>query len=653
MSEHSLSAAFHGRLKALGLTEFPCGIGTWNKSHFESGGSKKKSNPDWEEKDEKELLPNTLTELLRTAQSPWHHKDDWSLEERQLKELAVHSPEAIEDSFVFSYFRSLRFVDKGVTIVDEGLLKFCKLEELTLSVNYISEVNAAHLPRSLKKCVMEPEFQRKAMQIREENGISTQAVIGQGTCGAVRQQHTPPSHNGQALSNSWPNLLSLDLSFNDLDCLPALVSSLRTVGQLRCLVLQGNPVALCACYRGFLVDSLPNLTALDDIRITPEERNRFAGLIKREDLPLAEAVMIIKMGSIKGLPNPVCQPDADSASAFPLVSFSYRVTYELLCSRPPPSRCEQKTDESHDGTALDTSKMAEVATVQAENTVAMVEKNGKDAERQTDSEENGKGREHQVGIEKNQKSPEQERDTEKNGKGPVHGGPSPVPVDVHITEALQWATVMDTNYRREHVIQDLAALKKFFSGSLQVSLVEEKVLAWPVSPSAAETAPLKSSSAKKGGDRDKSAKGKQKDKKKEPPLQLRYDPPILQTLGSVTIKLDSFLTGEQHLDVICDMGILMSEPPVEPPAVKDIKQEGKKVKEEKKKDDKKTPKAGRGSPGSSKSTGSAKTKGKAKESSMPELKEESLASSPVPLSVPFHMQLFQWQTAADVESGKI
>ncbi|XP_039627850.1 leucine-rich repeat-containing protein 43-like isoform X2 [Polypterus senegalus] len=645
MSEHSLSAAFHGRLKALGLTEFPCGIGTWNKSHFESGGSKKKSNPDWEEKDEKELLPNTLTELLRTAQSPWHHKDDWSLEERQLKELAVHSPEAIEDSFVFSYFRSLRFVDKGVTIVDEGLLKFCKLEELTLSVNYISEVNAAHLPRSLKVLEL------------CANHITSLEALCQGPpalfhLGLGYNRLSSPSEYSYLTSSYWPNLLSLDLSFNDLDCLPALVSSLRTVGQLRCLVLQGNPVALCACYRGFLVDSLPNLTALDDIRITPEERNRFAGLIKREDLPLAEAVMIIKMGSIKGLPNPVCQPDADSASAFPLVSFSYRVTYELLCSRPPPSRCEQKTDESHDGTALDTSKMAEVATVQAENTVAMVEKNGKDAERQTDSEENGKGREHQVGIEKNQKSPEQERDTEKNGKGPVHGGPSPVPVDVHITEALQWATVMDTNYRREHVIQDLAALKKFFSGSLQVSLVEEKVLAWPVSPSAAETAPLKSSSAKKGGDRDKSAKGKQKDKKKEPPLQLRYDPPILQTLGSVTIKLDSFLTGEQHLDVICDMGILMSEPPVEPPAVKDIK-EGKKVKEEKKKDDKKTPKAGRGSPGSSKSTGSAKTKGKAKESSMPELKEESLASSPVPLSVPFHMQLFQWQTAADVESGKI
>ncbi|XP_028680353.1 leucine-rich repeat-containing protein 43-like [Erpetoichthys calabaricus] len=646
MSEHSLSAAFHERLKALGLTEFPCGIGTWNKSRFDSGEIKKKSNPDWEEKDEKELLPNTLTELLRTAQSPWHHEDDWSLEERQLKELAVRSPEAIEDSFVFSYFKSLRFVDKGVTIVDESLLKFCKLEELTLSVNYISEVNAAHLPRSLKVLEL------------CANHITSLEALCQGPpalfhLGLGYNRLSSPGEYSYLTSSYWPNLLSLDLSFNDLDCLPALVSSLRTIGQLRCLVLQGNPLALCACYRGFLVDSLPNLTALDDMRITPEERNRFTGLIRRQDLPLAEAVMIIKMGSIKGLPNPVCQADADSASAFPLVSYSYRVTYELLCSRPPPSECEQKTDESHDGTALDTSKMAEVATVQAENIVAVVEKNGKEPERQTEFEENGKGPEHQVGTGKNQNVPEQEWDTEKNGKGPEHRGPTPVPVDVHSTEALQWATVIDTNYRREHVIQDLAALKKFFSGSLQVSLVEEKVLAWPVSPAAAESTPLKTSSAKKGGDRDKSARGKQKDKKKEPPLQLRYDPPILQTLGSVTIKLDRVLTGEQHLDVVCDMGILMSEPPVEPPAVKDIKQEGKKVKEEKKKDDKKTPKAGRGSPGSSKGSGSAKAKRKAKESSMPELEEEPLASPPVPLSVPFHMQLFQWQTAADVESGKI
>uniref|UniRef100_A0A8C4TME7 Uncharacterized protein n=1 Tax=Erpetoichthys calabaricus TaxID=27687 RepID=A0A8C4TME7_ERPCA len=79
-----------------------------------------------------------------------------------------------------------------------------------------------------------------------------------------------------------PNLLSLDLSFNDLDCLPALVSSLRTIGQLRCLVLQGNPLALCACYRGFLVDSLPNLTVSvisDCAHITPPPVRITHGLV--------------------------------------------------------------------------------------------------------------------------------------------------------------------------------------------------------------------------------------------------------------------------------------------------------------------------------------------------------------------------------------
>lgn len=75
-----------------------------------------------------------------------------------------------------------------------------------------------------------------------------------------------------------PNLVSLDLSFNSLTDLLGLVSQLCTLPSLRILLLQGNPLSLIPAYRGFLVDSLPKLSILDDIYIWPDERQQFQGL---------------------------------------------------------------------------------------------------------------------------------------------------------------------------------------------------------------------------------------------------------------------------------------------------------------------------------------------------------------------------------------
>lgn len=83
-----------------------------------------------------------------------------------------------------------------------------------------------------------------------------------------------------------PNLVSLDLSFNSLTDLLELVSQLSTLQSLRILVLQGNPLALIPTYRGFLVDSLPKLSILDDIYIWPEEREQFHGLARQPGEPL-------------------------------------------------------------------------------------------------------------------------------------------------------------------------------------------------------------------------------------------------------------------------------------------------------------------------------------------------------------------------------
>lgn len=72
------------------------------------------------------LSPNeetaeALTEFLRCPDSPWALPPDCSPPEQQLRELAVQHPQIVRTSFVCSYFRSLRIVNKGVSVYGGGL----------------------------------------------------------------------------------------------------------------------------------------------------------------------------------------------------------------------------------------------------------------------------------------------------------------------------------------------------------------------------------------------------------------------------------------------------------------------------------------------------------------------------------------------------
>lgn len=72
--------------------------------------------------------------------------------------------------------------------------------------------------------------------------------------------------------------MSLDLGFNALTDLQSVVGSLISLRRLRLLVLQGNPLALVPYYRGFTIDSLAGLCALDDVTVSPSEKHQFRGL---------------------------------------------------------------------------------------------------------------------------------------------------------------------------------------------------------------------------------------------------------------------------------------------------------------------------------------------------------------------------------------
>ncbi|NXC31227.1 LRC43 protein, partial [Campylorhamphus procurvoides] len=319
----SLSAAFREYLQHLGLQDFPCGLGSWNKPCLDGRRSPRRAQPGQEEAVLDEETPEALLELLRDQHSPWALPPDCSTQDRLLREVAVLAPELIHGSKVYQLLKSLRMVDKGVEEVDEGVLQFQQLEELILTANHISRISSANLPRTLKVlelcCNAVGDLQDLCSQPPPE--LQHLGLGHNNLCG--------PSQDKFLTEDFWPNLISLDLSFNNLTDLLGLVSQLCTLQKLRILVLQGNPLALIPTYRGFLVDSLPKLSFLDDIYIRPDERQQFQGLARQPELSRSEVRVVVSVGEMKGVPAPSAFLQLDAGSEAPVITCSYFVTYEF------------------------------------------------------------------------------------------------------------------------------------------------------------------------------------------------------------------------------------------------------------------------------------------------------------------------------------
>ncbi|NXB19241.1 LRC43 protein, partial [Rhagologus leucostigma] len=320
----SVSAAFQEYLRHLGLQDFPCGLGSWNKSCRNARRSPRAEPVGLEDTvPPGEETPEALLELLRDQHSPWALPPDCSPQDRLLREVAVLAPELLRGSRVFQVVKSLRILDKGVEEVDEGLLRFQQLEELILSANHISRVTSAHLPRTLK--VLELCYNA----VGDLQGLCAQPPLELQHLGLGYNRLCGPSQEKHLTVDFWPNLVSLDLSFNSLTDLLGLVSQLSTLQNLRILVLQGNPLALIPTYRGFLVDSLPKLSILDDIHIWPDERQQFQGLARQPELTRSEARVVVSIGEMKGLPDPKAFQQLKVGSEGPVITYSYCVTYEF------------------------------------------------------------------------------------------------------------------------------------------------------------------------------------------------------------------------------------------------------------------------------------------------------------------------------------
>ncbi|XP_064248364.1 leucine-rich repeat-containing protein 43 isoform X2 [Passer domesticus] len=504
---HSVSAAFQDYLQHLGLQDFPCGLGSWNKSRLNAHRGPQAQPLGLEEAvPPGEETTGVLLELLRDQRSPWALPSDCRPQAQHLREVVVLAPELLQGSRVFQLVKCLRILDKGVEEVDEGLLRFQQLEELILSANHISRVTSAHLPRTLKVlelcCNAVGDLQDLCAQPPPE--LQHLGLGHNRLCGPSQEKHLTVDF--------WPNLVSLDLSFNSLTDLLGLVSQLSTLQSLRILVLQGNPLALIPTYRGFLVGSLPKLSILDDIYIWPEERQQFHGLARKPELIRSEAHVVVSIGEMKGLPNPEDFQQLEVGSEGPVITYSYYVTYEF-------AEAEELEDRgSPEGTKIPQSP-----------TVATLDED-------SSSQDTGET-----------KSQQEPAATEE---------PKPHSARVFSTPGQPWADTIDCSYRKEHIAKDLVGLKSYLEAGTTVSVVEEKVLSWPVDPEENAVTNKEGQELKKN-----SAKDKQKKKKKKKSYEYRSDPPIRSTLGTTRVTLETLLATKDLVTTVCDFGILIPEKP--------------------------------------------------------------------------------------------
>ncbi|XP_074525636.1 leucine-rich repeat-containing protein 43-like isoform X2 [Halichoeres trimaculatus] len=540
MSSNTLSVVLEKLIHRLCLDHFPCG--------YSSSRSASKGGAEAEE-------TGALLDLLSCPHSPWKIDASWSPQASALRQQAVFKPGRLNTDFVYRYFTILRVVDKDVSSIDDGLLRFSKLEELVLSANKIHEIPAENLPSSLK--------------ILELCANDVSALNSLTSCPPPHLQYLGLSSNrvgsqediSHLTGRYWPQLVCLDLSDCEFQDQWDLLKALSTLPCLRTLVLEGNPFTLASCYPGLTVDSLPQLSCLDSLRISPEERCCFRGLAEMRDLIMEQATATVRVGRMRGIPDPMMSVD-ENASDFPIITYSYYLSYSFFSLQ---TAVNQKSD----------SKSKCDPAVEAQRPETRSSDAGLSSNRNQEQEK-----------ERSRSNTQDETlHTEETCIGAAH-------VSRHITSKLAWSECMDFSDTQTYTVSDLSGLKRFLNQGLLFQIQEEKVLSWPApSEDITTVKPNQAAKDKKSGkgkettNKSGSTKDKSKDKKKKPALELVQDAPITRVLASVHVPLQKLLRRDQKVDVLCDFDVLHAEPEggVAQTCVKD---RGKKKKEEKKKEEK-------------------------------------------------------------------
>ena len=327
--------AFQALLKTLCLKEFPCGDGSWRKQLTVTKVSRNygkqyitvadKTEPQFSvtlnDYNASRYHIETLQEFVSAKHSPWTFDYSWSEEARSLRELAVKHPELISDDFIHQHFKTLRLTDKGITDVDDQMLKFSNLEYMTLSANYIKNVNSKNLPRKLLSLELNSNQVSELFSLCLDPPALVHLGLG-NNCLTYVDDYLSGEH--------WPALLSLDLSYNNLTDLPETLRKLKTLPNLRNLILLGNPVMLTAGYRGFVIDNLNSIDLLDDMRIEADERHRFSKMSRLTEQELCQCKVTFEVARIRHAPMPVEIQHSEEQPEYPIITRNYYLDFHYV-----------------------------------------------------------------------------------------------------------------------------------------------------------------------------------------------------------------------------------------------------------------------------------------------------------------------------------
>lgn len=430
--DQNVSDAFSYLLKRLCINQFPCGDGPWRSGNKWRCDSPDLLNPSKEQDPNLESV-QSLKEVSELE--PFINKPDWSEDGVKIRQLGIVDPSQITDKKVLQHFTKLRLASMNIVEVDDGLLRFKNLKELTLSANKIEKIDPRSLPNQLELLEL---YGNRINDIRVYPRFLPSLVHFGIGCNCVM------SITGAITQSQWVSLLSLDLSSNEISDLKETLETLKNLPKLSNLLLQGNPLFFSAGYRGLVVDTLKQLSILDDLRITAEEKHRYKGTSRLKGLPSSEAIMDIKMNSLKNVRVPQ-ENENENCEEFPRTERRYQVVY-FFPSNSTVKKRKRKRKMSEQTKALEKEQTESCIDAEDRKSCSDTDDDAIDPERQNNLQDG--------------------------------------PLRQKKTREKNWSEdAIEFNYEKTLMTADLICLKKFIQEGVKVKLIEHKVLVSPDPPS--------------------------------------------------------------------------------------------------------------------------------------------------------------------------
>ncbi|KAF4658530.1 leucine rich repeat containing 43 [Perkinsus chesapeaki] len=200
-------------------------------------------------------------------------------------------PNVRAESFVLGqFFTDLSVNERVISHLDERTTKFTALKQLSLDSNCLKSI--AILPPNLEI------LHARNNEIASLEGPELPSL-----------RHLGLAYNDvddlRGIASRFPNLLSLDMSYNRLCRLRDLGTEFTGFTDFRRLLLQGNPCALTPAYRLQLTGILAaaKLQTIDDVPVTEEERTVAAALPSDcADALTTKFTLEVVMEAFEGIP---------------------------------------------------------------------------------------------------------------------------------------------------------------------------------------------------------------------------------------------------------------------------------------------------------------------------------------------------------------